>query len=121
MRRQTIRAALNLKKMGYEKSDIFGIVAKNSHYVAPIVYASLCIGCPVNTLDPTFSKSELMHMLSITRPKVMFCDANIYDLVQECLNNLENYVKIFTFSGQSGDSIPVEDLFGEVEGENTFW
>ncbi|XP_055296968.1 probable 4-coumarate--CoA ligase 3 [Sitodiplosis mosellana] len=120
MRRQTIRAAFNLQKLGCEKGDIFGIIAKNSHYVATIVFASLCIGCPVNTLDPSFTKLELMHMLSITRPKVMFCDASIYDLVQECLNDLENDAKIFTFSGQSGDSIPVEDLFEEVEGEGTF-
>lgn len=121
MRRQTIRAALNLQKLDCNQGDIFGIVARNSHYVAPIVFASFCIGCPVNTLDPSFSKSELMHMLAITRPKIMFCDTNIYDLVHECLTNLENDAKLFTFSGQSGDSIPVEDLFEDVEGEDRFW
>ena len=62
-----------------------------------------------------------MHMLSITRPKVMFCDASIYDLVQECLNDLENNAKVFTFSGQSGNSIRVEDLFEDIGGESTFW
>lgn len=51
----------------------------------------------------------------------MFCDANIYDLVQECLSELGNDAKVFTFSGQSGNSIPVEDLFEDVGGENTFW
>lgn len=121
IRRQTVRAALNLQKIGCNKGDIFGIVAKNSHYLAPIVYASLCIGCPINTLDPSFTKLELMHMLSISRPKVMFCDASVYDLVQECLNDLGNTAKVFTFSGQSGKSIRVEDLFEDVEGESTFW
>lgn len=106
--------------MGYEKSDIFGICAKNSHYVTPIVFASICIGCPVNTLDPSFSKSEFMHMLSISMPKLMFCDVAVYDLVQECLNELENDAKVFTFSGQTGDSISVEDLFDAVDGEDSF-
>lgn len=106
--------------MGYENGDIFGICAKNSHYVTPIVFASICIGCPVSTLDPTFSKSEFMHMLSTTMPKLVFCDASVYDLVQNCLNDLENNAKVFTFSGQKGDSKPVEDLFEEVDGEDTF-
>lgn len=121
MRQQTIRAAIHLQKLGCEKGDIFGVVAKNSHYVAPIVYASFCIGCPINTLDPSFSKSELVHMLSITQPKIVFCDANIYELVQNCLNDLENGAKVYTFSGQSGDSNAVENLFEEIDGEDTFW
>ncbi|XP_031627698.1 4-coumarate--CoA ligase 1-like [Contarinia nasturtii] len=53
-------------------------------------------------------------------PKIMFCDANIYELIQDCLNDIENGAKVFTFSGQSGDSIPVEDLFEEVNDEDTF-
>lgn len=60
-------------------------------------------------------------MLSITMPKIMFCDANIYELVQECLNELENDAKVFTFSGQSdGDCERVEVLFEEVYGEDSF-
>lgn len=95
-------------------------MAKNTHYLAPVVYASLCLACPVNPLDPSFTKSEIMHMLSITQPKMMFCDVDVYDLVRECLNELENDARIFTFSGQSGDSEPVENLFEETEEESEF-
>lgn len=59
-------------------------------------------------------------MLSITQPKMMFCDVDVYDLVRECLNELENDARIFTFSGQSGDSEPVENLFEETEEESEF-
>lgn len=120
MRRQTIRAALNLQKLGCEKGDIIGICARNSHYVAPIVFASICIGCPLNPLDPSFTRPELMHMLSITKPKIVFCDVDIYNLMRECLDDLKNDAIVFTFSGQTADSVPVENLFDEVEGENSF-
>lgn len=36
MRMKTIRAATNLQKMGCEPGDIICIIAKNSHFVAPI-------------------------------------------------------------------------------------
>lgn len=120
MRRQTIRAAMNLQNLDYRQGDIIGIVAKNSHFVAPIVYASMCIGCPLSALDPSFSKPELLHMLAITKPKLMFADVNMYDLLQECLQELGNDAHIFTFGGQSGRSIPVKTLFEETSGESAF-
>lgn len=59
-------------------------------------------------------------MLSITKPKVIFCDVDIYNLMHECLNDLEMEAMIFTFSGQTEDSVPVEQLFEEIEGEDSF-
>lgn len=120
IRRQTIRAAISLQKLGYKKGDIFAFAAKNSHYVAPLVYSTICIGCTVSTLDTSFTKAELIHMLTTTKPNIMFCDADIYDLIQECLNELDNNAKIYTFSGRKGDSIPVEDLFAENLEEKNF-
>lgn len=62
-----------------------------------------------------------MHMLSITKPKLVFCDVDLYDLVRECLNELENEaIAIFTFGGQNDESIPVETLFEERSEEDTF-
>ncbi|XP_031639321.1 4-coumarate--CoA ligase 1-like [Contarinia nasturtii] len=95
-------------------------MAKNSHNVAPIVFASISIGCPVNTLDPTFGKVELIHMLSITKPALMFCDVEAYDLVKECLTEMGNGAKIFTFGGSKDGSKPVEDLLSKTENEDDF-
>ena len=36
MRMHTVRAATNLQKLGCEPGDIICIIAKNSHFVAPI-------------------------------------------------------------------------------------
>lgn len=117
---RTVRAAQNLQKRGYQPKEIFGFVAKNSHHLAPIVFASFCLGCPINTLDPSFGKVEILHMLNITKPRLMFCDAESYSLVSECLKELKNEAKVFTFGGQTGNSETVESLFIETGAENSF-
>lgn len=38
--------------MGYGKDDVIGIVAKNHHLLAPIVFASIAIAAPLNPIVP---------------------------------------------------------------------
>lgn len=59
-------------------------------------------------------------MFSITAPKVVFCDCDVYDLVRECLIELENDASVFTFCGTTDDSASVEDLFEESPEEKNF-
>ena len=120
IRSRSIRAAQNLRARGYTKNQVVGFIAGNSHHVAPIVFASLYLGCPVNTLDPSFGKNDIKHMLNTTKPSVMFCDVKIYDLLKECLDDLENDAEVFTFDGQIGESKPVENLFMENGDETDF-
>lgn len=120
MRSKSIRAAKNLRSLGYKKNQVFGFIASNAPDVAPLVFASLYLGCPMNTIDPSFGKNEIKHMLNVTKPSLMFCDAQVYDLVKSCLDDLGNAATIFTFSGQAGDSQPVENLFVANGDENDF-
>lgn len=120
IRVKTIRAAQNLQKLGFQPNDVFGFMARNSHHLAPIVFASLCLGCPFNPIDPSFQKQEIMHMFAITQPKLVFCDVDKYELVEECLQELDNDSKIFTFGGTVGESILVDGLFEETFTENDF-
>lgn len=115
-----IRAAQNLQKRGYTPKQVFGFICKNSHNVAPIIFASISVGCPANTLDPSFGKTELIHMLKTTKPVLMFSDLECYDLIKECLTELGKDTKIFTFGGSKGDSEPVENLFAETHEEDSF-
>lgn len=117
---KSIRIASHLQSRGYKKGQVFGLIATNTHHVAPVVFASLYLGCPLNTLDPSFGKNEIKHMLATTTPAVMFCDVKLYDLVSECLDDLGNAAKIFTFGGQKGSSVPVENLFVGNGDENEF-
>lgn len=120
IRMKTIRAAQNLQTLGYESGKVIGIIAKNSDNVAPIFFASIALGCPVNCLDPSFEKVEFMSSLQRTKPELVFCDVECYDRVHECLMELGVTAKFFTFNGTVDQSEPVERVFAETHKENQF-
>lgn len=116
----TVRVAQNLQKRGYGPKQMFAIMARNSRHMASIMFSSISIGCTVNPLDPTYDKTVLIHMLKKTKPVLMFCDTDVCDLVEECLNEVGNNAKIFTFGGSKGNSEPIENLLAETHRENAF-
>lgn len=117
---KTIRAAQNMQKLGCKPKDVVEIIASNDHHLAPIVYASFCLGCPVNALDKSLGKNDIQHMLNITKPRLVFCDVDVCDLVAECLSELGIGAKIYTFGGQTKNSGAVENLFTETGEEKNF-
>lgn len=120
IRMETIRAAQNLQTRGYNQKQVFGIIAANSHHVAPVFFASIAIGSPIVAFDPSFGKAEIIHMLTITKPVIMFCDAICYEILSECLAELGNKAKVFTIGGQKGKSESIENLFKETGKEHEF-
>lgn len=120
LRIKTIRAAQNLRKRGHDSNGVHSFIAKNTDHLAPILFASFCVGCPVNALESSFSKDVLTYMFKTTKPVLVFCDVEIYEIVNMCLNELKNDAKIFTFGGSKGDSEAVEVLFSEIEDEQSF-
>lgn len=112
-----MRAAQNLQKLGYQKNDVFSLIAKNSHHVAPILFAACCLACPVST---AFDENQLKVMFQITKPKVVFCDVSVCDLISNVLDELKNDAKIYTFGGVCNSSRAVEELFEETHNESEF-
>lgn len=116
----TIRSAQNLRKLGYKEGQVVGIMAGNVPHLAPIVLASLCIGCPINSIDPDVEKGSVLRMFESTQPEVLFCEARLYDMMTQCLKELGKTAKIFTFNGTKGTSVPVESLFVSTGTEEEF-
>lgn len=86
-------------------------MATNSAYLSSIVFVSFSLSFPINVLGISTEKRDVIRMLTKTEPSLMSCDADVYNLVKECLTELGNVAKIFTFNGTFGDSEPVERLF----------
>lgn len=59
-------------------------------------------------------------MLSVTRPSLVLCDADIHSVAVECLQELGNGSKVITFNGKVGTAEQVEDLLVETGGEALF-
>lgn len=118
---QTIRIAQNLQKRGYTTpKQVFGIVANNVPHLAAVVFASFCLGCPVNATHAATEKANMLYTFQITQPSVLFCEVGVYDLVKECVDEIGLNMKIFTFNGVKGDSEPVENLLQTTQDEDDF-
>lgn len=140
---KSVRAAQHLQEMNYQLGDVIGIVAKNSEYLAPIVFAALSLGTPINTLDTTFRPGmfnivdrglllvflfylfenfidEIAQMFKRTMPKLVFCDDDNILSVQEALQLANISVPIFTFGKQVKGTRCVTDLFNETGTEHLF-
>lgn len=115
----TIRAAQNLQKRGYNSKDVTALITGDVAHLAPIVFAGLCLGHPMSAMASSW-KPDLLRMLEITKPRIIFCEVEKYDLVVECMADLGIQAKVFTFGGAKGDAEPVENLFVETNCEDEF-
>ncbi|XP_062539037.1 uncharacterized protein LOC134207332 [Armigeres subalbatus] len=84
MRLRSIRIAQNLIKLGYSATklgseDKFAMIVRNGEHTASVAFACFALGIPVSTLDPTFDRDDLSHMLGIVKPKVIFCENEVLD------------------------------------------
>ena len=115
----TIRTAQNLQRRGYNSKQVISIISANVPQLAPIVFASLCLGGPVNTI-PTTPKRDILRILEMTTPKLIFCEIRVFDLVEKCLKELKMSAKIFTLNGSADNAESVEKLFAETGIEDEF-
>lgn len=121
MRLKTVRAAQNLQRRGFNSKCTIATVAANVPHLAPIVYASLCLGCPVAPMYTSMEKPTVLRMFELTEPRIIFCEVKAYDLMVECLAEAKILdAKIFTFDGVKGDSEAVDNLFRVTGSERDF-
>lgn len=116
----SIRAAQNLQKRGYGmKGDVFGFVTENVSQLSPIIVASLCLGSVISAMHTQW-KHDTARVLKMTEPSVIFCEVRSYDMVVECMKEMEINTKVFTFNGTKGKSESVDSLFVETGFEDDF-
>lgn len=119
IRMMTIRAAQNLQKRGYNSKDVTAIVAGDVAHLAPIVFASLSLGHPICVTNSSW-KPDTLRMFDMTKPNLIFCDVEDYEMVVECLDDLGLKAKIFSFYKTIGETENVENLFAETGNEEEF-
>lgn len=112
--------AKNLQKFGCQKDDRILYFTTNSAEIAPLVFASLCLGCPIVAFSPYLRTAEVNYQLSFLKPKYVICDIEYYPMLRECFMNMEISAQFFTFDGQMGGSIDIECLFDETDDNSPF-
>lgn len=120
IRARTIRIAINLQKRDYKARQVFTIIARNTENLVSVVFAAFCLGCPINPLDTSFGHNEIKHMLSITKPSLIFCDVDVHEKVVQSLQSLGSEAKIITMNGKVDSYEQVEDLLVATGEESIF-
>lgn len=120
IRLKAIRTAQNLQKRGFKPRQKFCFLIENHDDLVALVLASIGLACPIVPLCPILSKDEISRILAKIQPPLIFCDAKLYDLLKEVLNELRLNVKVFTFEQYMDDVESIESLFEETGEENSF-
>ena len=121
VRSQTIRAAQNLQKMGFQLRQTFSFMIENVDELLPILIAAFCLACPIVPLRESLSAKEIVNILKKSKPTAIFCDVNGYQKsIKPILNELEWEIKVFTFGGQIDDTERVSSLLVETGTEHDF-
>jgi 4-coumarate--CoA ligase len=116
----SIRIAQNLSKLGFKQGDVFGFICRNSINLPSTLYGSILIGAPVNPLDAGFKKDDIKHIFGQTKPKLVFCDGDVYETTKLALNELENDATIITLRTKVDGVTFIEELLVPTGSEESF-
>lgn len=121
LRLRTIRIAQSLTDLGFSRErDIIAMAVRNGEHVAPALFACFALGIPVNTLDATFKRDDLGHMLETVKPTLVFCDCETLEEMRAAMKLSGVRAKLVVF-GQKVDGFKhVEDLMVSTGGEDEF-
>lgn len=92
----SIRVAQNLQRLGIKPDDVIGFICRNSNIMVSLVYGCALIGAPINSLHVLHTKEDIKHMFSKTKPKLVFCDHDLYHTTKEALQEIKSIAMIFT-------------------------
>ncbi|XP_019535556.2 uncharacterized protein LOC109406989 [Aedes albopictus] len=119
---RTIRVAQNLARMGYGPGNVFTMAVRNDEHAAPVLFACFALGIPVNTLDASFKRDDLSHMLSLVRSQIVFCDRDTWPEMKIALEMTKNDAVVFMVGkgGSQEGCKHVEELLTETRREDLF-
>ncbi|CAD7089735.1 unnamed protein product [Hermetia illucens] len=105
-----------MERWNLQNTDVVGLIARNTENLAPLVFGLFFCGVSVNTLDTSFSKDEIVNIFKFTKPKLVFCDADMYQAVKDCLEILGNPAAIYTVTGKLEEQLAtsVDQILDQV-------
>ncbi|KAL9705660.1 hypothetical protein quinque_009178 [Culex quinquefasciatus] len=121
MRLRAIRAAQNLTALGLGQGDMVSMACANSENLVPMVLGLLINGMPFNSLSPEFGLDDVAHMMEITQPKLVFCDANNCELTMKAVElSVKIKPMIYVFESDMENVNKADDLLKETGRELMF-
>ncbi|CAH0716921.1 unnamed protein product, partial [Brenthis ino] len=99
MAKNCINIALSLTQIGVKRGDTIAICSENRQEFLSLVIGIICSGATITPTNLAYTKDELTYVLSISKPKMIFCSPLAYKTHQQTFKNLR-FMKIVVFGNE---------------------
>ncbi|XP_053621533.1 luciferin 4-monooxygenase-like [Plodia interpunctella] len=117
MAQQSMNVAISLSRLGVKKGEVVAICSENRMEYWAAFLGTVCAGVTATMVNPNYTGNELKHVLSITKPKYMFCSQTFYNGKEKTLKSLPYLKKIILFGDKTNKNVLYyDDLAISVDG-----
>lgn len=107
--------AQSLHKLGFRFGDVAGLLATNTTFVAPTIFACFLLGLPVSPLDVSFHVGQIVRIYRETKPKLVFCDHDKAEKLIRALEILKSDATVIILTERLDNLMHISDLIAETE------
>lgn len=112
---RTVKVIEVLRDLGLKPGDVVCMMATNSEFLAPVIFACFALNLPINFWSPVFNEDDIVYFYNMTNAKLIISDADFVGKIENSLNKVSCKVPIWTFLRKVGNLEFVEDLLGRTK------
>ncbi|XP_050358860.1 uncharacterized protein LOC126779078 [Nymphalis io] len=101
LQQEAINLAISLTHLGVKKGDVIAISSENRREFWSTLIGISCTGAIATTINVAYTNDELKHVMSITKPKYIFCSPLAYKAHKKVYTSLSHLKMIFLFGNES--------------------
>ncbi|XP_002137773.2 luciferin 4-monooxygenase-like [Drosophila pseudoobscura] len=110
VRFNAMRVATYMRGLGLKQCDIVGLIARNTTHLVAVAYACFFNGMPFHSLNISYEQDTIEKLLSITRPRLIFCDGDEYERVLAATEHIKLDTTIITMRNHPSGSLRIQDI-----------
>ncbi|XP_060655036.1 uncharacterized protein LOC132790508 [Drosophila nasuta] len=114
----SVRLAQYFKDSGFTHEHVIGILSRNNVHDTHVMFACLFNATPFHAVNPLLEPDVIAALYAITKPKLIFCDGNDYELIKSI--TLEWNPIICTLINHIANVPKIEDHFRPTTTENSY-
>ncbi|XP_048002063.1 4-coumarate--CoA ligase 1-like isoform X2 [Leguminivora glycinivorella] len=93
----SMNLAVSLTHMGIRKGDVIGLCSENRIEFWSSVIGTVLSGAALTAINMNYTKGEITHVLSISKPKFIICSETAYKTHEKTFKSLRHIQKIITY------------------------
>ncbi|XP_045457529.1 uncharacterized protein LOC123667733 [Melitaea cinxia] len=98
---EAMNVAVSLIRLGVKKGDVIAVSSENRTESWGTIIAICCTGAIATTLNTGYTNDELKHVLSISKPKYLFCSPFTYKMHANIYKNTNCLKTIIMYGDES--------------------